>query len=582
MPTVPAFPRHRAPAFLLLAAGVCAAGLAAAGGPAPAPAATPPFVDATARVGLDFVHVNGMSGQRYIVEVLGAGVALFDMDNDGDLDLYVRQGMPLGPKVAPGPGAPTDRLYRNDLVVNADGSRALRFTDVTAQSAIALPAYGMGVAAGDYDNDGFTDLYLTNFGSNRMLRNLGGGRFADVTAKTGTDDPRFSVPASFFDYDRDGWLDLYVGDYVDFTWATHHTCYYRSRPDYCGPLAYKPLPGHLFHNRRDGSFEDVTARAGLGGALANALGSLAADVDRDGWPDLFVASDAMENQLWINDHRGGFKNEAAMRGCAVNGAGNRMGNMGVDLADFDGDADEDLFVTHIETESHVLWVNTGGGMFLDGTVAAGLAQPTFPYTGFGAGFVDYDNDGHPDILLVNGAVRAIEALQAAGDPFPLHSPKQLFRNLGNGRFQEVSVPALRISEVGRGVALGDLDNDGDTDAVVTNNNGPARVLLNEVGQSRPWLGLRLVGGRGRSDRLGAYVEIQRPGRPPVVRHVRADGSYAAAQDPRILIGLGDQAAVSGVRAFWPDGRVEDFRAPKVNAYTTLVQGTGRPAKRAAR
>jgi hypothetical protein len=567
--------------LVVLAVAASTAGQAPPGGRPGPPPARPAFVDATAQVGVSFVHVNGMSGQRYIVEVLGAGAALLDMDNDGDLDLYLRQGMPLGPGAKPGPATPTDRLYRNDLALGPDGSRSLRFTDVTAGSGVAVPAYGMGVAAGDYDNDGLTDLYLTNFGPNRMLRNLGGGRFADVTARTGTDDPRFSVPASFFDFDRDGWLDLYVGDYVDFTYATHHTCYYRSRPDYCGPLAYKPLPGHLFHNRKDGTFEDVTARAGLAGALANALGSIAGDVDRDGWPDLFVASDAMENQLWINDRRGGFTDQAALRGCSVSGAGNRVGNMGVDLADFDGDGDEDLFVTHIETEGHALWVNDGNGMFLDGTVAAGLAVPTLPFTGFGTGFVDYDNDGALDILVVNGAVRAIEALQRAGDPFPLHSPKQLLRNLGNGRFQEQAVPALRVSEVGRGVALGDLDNDGDTDVVITNNNGPARVLLNQGGQDRPWLGLRLVGGRGRSDRLGAYVEVQRPGRPPIVRHVRADGSYASAQDPRILIGLRDQAAVSGVRAFWPDGRAEDFRGLKPNAYTTLVQGTGRPAKRAA-
>jgi len=577
MPAARALPQGR----LVLGLLALAASTAGEGPRAASPATTQIFVDATAQVGVGFVHSNGMSGQRYIVEVLGPGVALFDMDNDGDLDLYLRQGMPLGPNARPGPGTPTDRLFRNDLVVRPDGSRSLHFTDVTAASGIAVPAYGMGIAAGDYDNDGLIDLYLTNFGANRMLRNLGGGRFADVTARTGTDDPRFSVPASFFDFDRDGWLDLYVGNYVDFSYATHHTCYYRSVPDYCGPRAYNPQPGRLFRNRRDGTFEDVTTRAGLSGARTNALGSIAGDVDGDGWPDLFVASDAMENQLWINNHRGGFTDEAPLRGCAVNGAGNRVGNMGVDLADFDGDGDEDLFVTHIETESHALWINDGGGMFLDGTVAAGLALPTFGYTGFGTGFIDYDNDGGLDILVVNGAVRAIEALQRAGDPFPLHQPKQLLRNLGNGRFREETAAALKVSEVGRGAAFGDLDNDGDTDVVITNNNGPARVLLNQVGQDRPWLGLRLVGGPGRRDMLGASVEVQRPGRPRVRRHVRADGSYASAQDPRILVGLGDPAAVSRVRAYWPSGRVEDFTGVKVKAYTTLVEGTGRPVKRAA-
>jgi enediyne biosynthesis protein E4 len=542
----------------------------------PHAAAEPPwFEEAPAAIGLDFAHVNGMSGAMYIAEMMGAGAALFDYDNDGDLDVYLRQGGTLGEGQRPG-----DRLYRNDLGVRTDGARSLRFTDVTRTARLPPTGYGMGVAAGDYDGDGWADLYLTNLGQNVMLRNRGDGSFEDATARTGTADARWSVPATFFDYDRDGWLDLLVGNYVDFTVPGHRPC---RRPsgalDYCGPRSYRPEPLRLFHNRGDGSFDDATARAGLAALRGNAMGAVAADLDGDGWLDAYVANDALENFLLVNRRDGRFEERGVESGSALNEAGERQGSMGVDAADYDGDGDFDLFVTNLVGEGHVLYRNDGRGLFTDVTHAAGLAAATRPFTGFGAAWIDYDGDGWLDLLTVNGAVTVVEALERARDPFPLGQSRQLFRNRGDGTFEEKSdaeASAFRRLEVGRGAAFGDVDNDGDTDVLVANNNGPARLLLNRGRPGARWLGLRLVGGAGQRDQLGARVELRRDGARPIARHVRADGSYASASDPRVLVALSGADVPRGVRVLWPDGRAEEFAVPALNAYTLLRKGTGTP------
>jgi hypothetical protein len=553
------------------------------------------FTDVAEASGLRFRHFNGMSGELTMPEILGPGVALFDYDNDGDLDVFVPQGRMLGagktiaqalfPPRMPLPLG--GRLFRNDLVVQPDGTRTLRFTDVTAASGIVTTGYGMGVAAGDFDNDGYVDLYLTNFGSSQLLHNNGDGTFTDVTAKSGTLVTGWSVAAAFFDYDRDGWLDLYVGSYLRYSVESATPCFGPSGArDYCTPNTYRPAPGHLFHNNRDGTFTDVTARSRIASEFGPALGVSTADFNGDGWIDLYVANDSQPNQLWINQHDGTFKNTALIAGAALTQEGRAEASMGVDAGDFDNDGDEDLFITEQTGEGHNLFVNDGHGAFTDQSSRSGLAAASLAYTGFGAAWIDYDNDGWLDLLTVNGAVQTIQALAQAHDSFPLHQRKQLFHNLGGGvprgagapplRFREVSSSAgavFALSEVGRGAAFGDIDNDGDTDVVIANNNGPVRVLINNVGNRKHWIGLRLTDGR--RDLLGARVEIRRRSGPVLWRRARADGSYASANDPRVLVGLGDSTEEPSVRVTWPDGRVDEFPSVAIDRYTTLTERTAR-------
>jgi len=546
----------------------------------------PWFMDVSSASGLDFVHFNGMSGAFYFAEMMGPGGALFDYDNDGDLDIYLVQGAMLGPGKTPAdalfpppPGQPPgDRLYRNDLKTGADGRPALSFTDVTETAGIRAPGYGMGVATGDLDNDGWTDLYVTNFGHNQLWRNNGDGTFSDWTERAGVDDARWSVSAAFLDYDRDGWLDLYVGNYVNFSIANHKRCQGNSSAqDYCSPLAYSPVPDRLFRNRGDGTFEDVTARSRIIREFGGALGVVVGDFNGDGWPDLYVANDGTPNQLWMNQGDGTFRNDALLAGAAVNMEGNAEASMGVDAADFDGDGDEDLFMTHLLGETNTVYVNDGEGWFEDRSLATGLAAPSKGYTSFGTGWFDYDNDGWLDIFIANGEVKTIPALAKAGDPYPLHQPNQLFRNVQGRGFEEVSAragPAFAVSEVSRGAAFGDVDNDGDTDILVLNNNGPVRLLINEVGNRNPWVGLRLVDRHGR-DALGARVGVYRGAGSRVLwRRVRTAGSYASANDPRVLVGLGEGGGPVRVEVAWPAGGRERWEGLAPGRYWTLHQGAG--------
>jgi hypothetical protein len=546
------------------------------------------FVDGTAAAGLDFFHFNGMTGRFYMPENMGAGGALFDFDNDGDLDLYLIQGSLMGPDVGleaavepPRHPLPlTDRLYRNDLSVDAEGRVVVRFSDVTDRAGLPHAGHGMGAASGDFDNDGWIDLYLTRFGSNLLLRNRGDGTFEEVTARAGVDDRRWSVPAVFFDFDRDGWLDLFVGNYLDFTWAKKVPCTTRAgAPDYCDPWAYDTVGDRLWRNRGDGTFEDVTRAAGLDAVTGRALGAVVFDADGDGWPDLYVANDRTPNQLWRNRGDGIFFDDV-LAGAAVNAEGLAEASMGVDAGDADGDGDLDLVMGHFAGETHTLFVNLGDGLFEDRTVQSGLAAPTLAANGFGTGWLDIDNDGRLDLLVVNGAVRALDPLVQQGDPYPYHQPNQLFRSRGDGTFDEITSiagSAFAESAVSRGALFGDLDNDGDTDVVVTNNSGPARVLVNQVGQRYPWLGLRLtttITGAPR-DALGGLVRLDRPGNSTLWRRAGSDGSYVSANDPRVLFGLGPGAAGPfTARVRWPDGRWEHFEHLPAGHYATLPQAIG--------
>jgi hypothetical protein len=568
------------------------AGRNSAAAPA-APAGGDWFTDRATTTGLHFVHVNGMAGQFYYPEVMPPGVGVFDYDNDGDLDVFVVQGQMLGGAgAAQAPGAPPGilegRLFRNDLAVAPDGTRTLHFTDVTDASGIEQRGYGMGVATGDYDNDGCIDLYVTALGEAQLFHNDCDGTFTDVSRATHTADRGWSVPAVFVDVDRDGWLDLFVGHYLQYSLAGNIRCYsVTGVTDYCPPNVYRAEPSRFFHNSGDGTFTERTAAAGLSSEYGPALGVAAADFNGDGWIDLHVSNDSTTNQLWINQRNGTFKNEALLAGTAVSPEGLAKASMGVDAGDFDNDGDEDLFIAELATQGADLYVNDGSGVFTDESARAGLRLATLPFTGFGAGWLDYDNDGWLDIMTVNGAVtHTVEAL-ARNETFALQQHKQLFHNLGNGRFEEVTAragAAFQTADVSRGAAFGDIDNDGDVDVVVGNDSGPLRLLINDVGNRRHWLGVRVVGatprssrgaGGGTRDMTGARVGLVRADGSVVWRRSHSDGSYAAAQDPRVLFGLGDGRGPATIRVAWPDGRTEQFTDVPADRYTTLTQGTGR-------
>jgi hypothetical protein len=545
------------------------------------------FSDRTEQTQLDFTHFNGMSGELYFAEMVGPGVAFFDYDGDGDLDAYLVQGKMLGDDKPiqeatfplPYPLPLSDRLYRNDLQILPDGARQVRFVDVTDSSEIEAPGYGMGVATGDFNNDGWVDLYLTNFGPNQMLRNNGDGTFTDVTAVSGTNDKRWSVPAIFVDFDRDGWLDLYVGNFVQFRLANHRNCSSALGAfDYCGPSAYEPETDRLFRNRGDGTFEDVSIASGITKEFGSTLGAVGADFNNDGWVDIYVANDGLPNQLWINQHDGTFQDEAVLSGSAVNESGMPEASMGVVAGDFDGDGSVDLFMSHLAEETNTFYLNDGTGLFREATRDSGLGLPSWQYTGFGTALADYDNDGWLDLCVVNGAVHLIEPQLRAGDPHPLNQINQLFRNLGGGKFQGVTAeagPAFELEEVSRGLASGDVDNDGDADFLIGNNAGPARLLVNEIGQDAAWLGIRVYSRNRHRDVQGARLTVTLEGRSALRRRLGSDGSYASANDPRITIGLNEGGGESTVRVLWPGGGLQEWRALPEGKYITLTEGLHR-------
>ncbi len=549
------------------------------------PPSTPRFEDVAEQVGIRFSHINGASGEYWYPEVIGSGAAVFDYDGDGDLDVFLVQGaerLGLGPSRAA--GAPTSRLFRNDLGKPAG---TLRFTDVTTEAGVGLVAYGMGTAVGDIDNDGDLDLYVTAYGDNTLYRNDGKGRFADVTAAAGANDPRWSTSAAFVDYDRDGWLDLYVANYVDFTPAGNKPCFEAAGArDYCAPTAYRSIPDRLLRNRGDGTFEDASQRAGITQAFGNGLGVSVGDYDSDGWPDIYVANDATPNQLWMNRRDGTFEDMGLLSGTAYNAAGRPEGSMGIAAGDYDRDGDEDLVVSNLIGETFVLYENDGRGGFEDRRAAVGLASPTAMMTGFGADWFDADNNGWLELFIANGAVNLVPSLR--GSPNPFRQRNQLFtttpgigsRGTGTvnaGRAGSPSQPSaspatsvrlteltndagpgLEFLEVSRGAAFGDLDLDGRVDIVVTTNAAAPRVLRNVTAGAGHWLRLRLTQPELNRRALGASVRVDVPGQPPIVRRVRSGGSYLSSSDDRVYVGLGATARPVSVAVTWPDGTQQKF------------------------
>ena len=543
----------------------------------------PLFREVADDVGLKFQHFTGATGEYYMPEIMGAGVALFDYDNDGDLDVYLIQGSTFDPaqdprltKFPPPPGwKPGNRLFRNLL----SETGKLQFVDVTEQAGVGHIGYGMGVAVGDYDSDGFQDLYVTNFGRNVLYHNNGDGTFTDVTDKAGVNDPRWSTAAAWVDYDGDGRLDLFVANYLDFTVKGNRQCFTSTgERDYCTPKMYQPVPARLFHNRGDGTFEDVTVASGIGTAMGPGLGIVCADFNGDRWPDIYVANDGAAAHLWMNQKNGTFRERGTLSGAALSPDGLPQAGMGVTAADFDGDGDEDIFKTNLTNEGSNLYVNDGLGNFHDASTQLGLFLPTFPYTGFGTEWFDYDNDGCLDLFIANGAVNRIASLR--GTPYPFGQPNLLFHNEGAGRkFRDVTSaagPVFALPEVSRGAAFGDINNDGAVDIVVTNNNGPVRLLLNQnrsINRNH-WLLARLHATQGDRFAIGATVELRQQGQK-LVRRVHTDSSYLSASDVRVHFGLGEDPKIESLVVHWPFGQKEAWDKLQADQIVNIRQGTGR-------
>lgn len=539
----------------------------------------PLFRDFANEAGLNFHHFIGATGEFYMPEIMGAGVALLDYDNDGDLDVYLVQGTTLdeGKKlVFPPPTGwkPGNHLFRNMLTETGK----LQFEDVTEKAGVGYIGYGMGVAVGDYDNDGFQDLYVTNFGSNVLYHNNGNRTFTEVTREAGVDDPHWSTSAAWVDYDGDGFLDLFVGNYVDFTVKGHKRCYAPTGDqDYCTPVAYRAVPSRLFKNLGNGKFTDVTESSGIGSAYGPALGVLGADFNGDGRTDIYVTNDTAANQLWLNQGDLTFRDGALEAGLAYSMAGLPKAGMGVTADDVENDGGLVVLVTNLSREGATLFRSDGNGLFDDVSAQYGLGEATYNFTGFGVQFFDYDNDGSLDLFIANGAVTLIESQR--GTPYPYSQTKQLFHNEGKDRrFREVSAlagPVFQLAEVSRAAAFGDLDNDGAIDVVVANNHGPARLLLNQVGSRQHWLEVRLQAAKGNRFGIGARVAVLRNGQEPLWRRVHSDGSYLSASDVRVHFGLREMPGVKGVLVLWPDGSKETWDNLEADRIVTLRQGTGR-------
>lgn len=520
--------------------------------------AAPYFRDVTDEMRLDFRHVNGFSAERRLVETMGSGGALFDFDNDGDLDLYLVQGNALSPSTGP---PPKNRLYRND---------AGMFTDITESANVGDTGYGLGAVAADYDSDGYRDLYVTNLGENVLYRNNGDGTFTDVTEQAQVGCPLLSASAAFADIDRDGNLDLYVCNYVEYALETDIPCYFKNELRiYCGPNEYHGIADVLYRNNGDGTFTDITEPAGVYQPTTRGLGVVFTDVNNDGWMDIYVANDMSANTLFINQGDGTFQEEGVLRGVAYNGDGLANGSMGIDAGDYDNDGDIDLWVTNFSLEANCLMQNDGDGYFADVTFDTGLAEPSFYALGFGTRFIDFDNDGWLDLLVGNGHiwdnVKQIDAKLSYAQPV------QLFRNQ-DLRFAEITTTAglNETPYVVRGMLFGDIDADGDVDVVLCQSNRRAVILRNEVGNTNAWLTVKLVGTDGNTDAIGAQVLLEAGGMT-FLREVICGASYLSGNDLRLTFGLGAASRVDGLQIRWHSGKVQQLGEVSIRQCVTFSQ-----------
>ena len=511
--------------------------------------------------GIKWVHDNAMSSERYLPETVGAGCAFFDYDNDGWMDIYLING---GPSDFYTPTTPLkNALYRN----NRDGT----FTDVTDKAGVAGGTFGMGATAADYDGDGWIDLYVTSYGRNVLYRNNGNGTFTDVTHKAGVAAPGWSTCAVWFDYDNDGKLDLFVSSFVIYNKSTSCGDNRLKRKYYCIPRAFKPRPSHLFHNKGDGTFTDVSQESGILNSPGKSFGVVATDVNSDGLMDLFVANDTFPNFLFINKGGGKFEEVGLEAGVAYSEAGALRSGMGVDSADYDGDGWQDLFVANIDRELFSLYRNQKDLTFVD--EPGEIAQATRPLSGWGLKFFDYDNDGDPDLFLANGHPDDMVETLTPGVKYK--EPLLMFQNLGNA-FKNVSAQSGVVfgeDYPARGMTVGDYDNDGDLDVVISNNGEAPLLLRNEGGNRNHWLGLQLIATKSNPGAVGAVITWQAGG----VKRSRlktSGGSYLASHDPREILGLGSAAKIDSVEIRWPSGRVDKLSNLPIDTYIRVKEGEG--------
>jgi enediyne biosynthesis protein E4 len=523
-----------------------------------------PFEEVPAAVsGISWTHVNGKSPEKYLPETTGAGCAFLDYDNDGWMDIYLVNS---GKCDFYNPNPPLrNALYRN----NRDGT----FTDVTVKAGVGGGGYGQGVAVGDYDGDGFPDIFVTQYGRSILYHNNGDGTFTDVTEKAGVAAPGWSSSAVWFDYDNDGRLDLFVCRFVDFDKLKSLPCEADGKPGYCIPRLYKPMASWLFHNNGDGTFTDVSKASGIGKYLGKAWGAVATDINNDGRMDLFVANDTTQNFLFVNRPSGVFEETGAQAGVAYSDAGRPRSGMGVDSADFDEDGWMDLFVANIDHETYSLYRNSHDETFDDQAGPNGIASATRLMSGWGLKFFDYDNDGNLDLFLANG--NPDDLIQVYHKDVSYQEPLLLFHSTGKV-FQNVSDqsgPPFAKSMSARGLAIGDFDNDGAIDVLISNNNEAPVLLRNNVGSRNHWLGLKLVGKKANIDAIGARVSYQ-AGDMKRNRMKVGGGSYLSSHDPRIVLGIGQRTKIDLLEITWPQpsGLKQRFTDLPIDRYITIVEG----------
>jgi enediyne biosynthesis protein E4 len=533
------------------------------------------FTDEAAKAGLTMKNVfGGVDTKKYIIETTGTGVAIFDYDNDGWPDIFVVNGTTLD--ASPSASGPTNHLYRN----NHDGT----FTDVTDKAGLRHTGWGQGVCVGDYDNDGYEDLYVTYYGKNVLYHNNGDGTFSDVSAKAGVDGTgkAWGSGCAFVDYDRDGKLDLMVATYVDFDISSapkpgeRADCLWKGVPVMCGPRGLPWNSNILYHNRGDGTFEDVTKKAHIdktNGHYGLSVSTL--DFDDDGWPDIYVACDSTSSILYHNNRDGTFTDVAVLAGAAFNEDGMEQAGMGSTVGDYNGDGRLDIFKTNFSDDTSTLYANRGDGTFDDSTFAAGLGLNT-KYLGWGTMFFDFDNDGWPDLLLVNGHVYPEVDKQHLGSDY--QEPRILYHNLGNGKFEDISAnsgPGITEPKSSRGMATGDLWNDGRNSAVISNMNAPPSLLVNQTRYGNHWIAIETKGTKSNRDGLGAKIRVK-AGSRILVDEVRSGSSYISNSDRRVHFGLGAVEKVDWIEIRWPSGLTELFENPKADTILKLTEGSGKP------